>query len=88
MHHNQPVEQLFDYHLCITFIPPIATRKGLRHIAYRDILHSNVYVVVVLVGEVELNELLILSIRQREPLINRMRPVPVRKEVSLNKTYL
>ena len=62
MHHNQPVEQLFDYHLCITFIPPITIHKGLRHIAYRDILHSNVYVVIVLIGGVEFNKQIILRI--------------------------
>ena len=64
MHYYQSMEQLLDYHLCITFIPPIAIRKGLRHIPYRDVLHSNVHVVSVLVGGVEFDEPLMLLIRQ------------------------
>jgi len=64
MHYHQSVEKLLDYHLRITFVPPIAIHKGLRHIAYRDVLHSNVDVVLVLIRGVEFDEPLILSMRQ------------------------
>ena len=80
MHHSQPVEQLLDHHLCVTFIPPIVLLKSLPYIPYRDILHRNVHVVIVFIGGVELNKPLILSLRQRELLINRMRLVPVKKQ--------
>jgi len=80
MHHNQPMEQLFDHHLRITFIPPIILLKSLPHISYRDILHSNIHVVIVFIGGVEFNEPLILSIRQTEPPVNRMRLVVVKKQ--------
>ena len=79
MHHYQSVEQLFDHHLRITFIPPIVIHKGPRHISYRDILHSNVYVVIVLIGGVEFDEPFVLSTGQTKPPVNRMRPSPVMK---------
>jgi len=63
MHHCQSVEQLLDYHSCITFIPPITIRKGVRQIPYGNILHRNVQVVIVLIGSDEFDEPLGLSIR-------------------------
>ena len=86
MHHSQPVEQLLDHHLRITFIPPIVLLKSLPYIPYRDILHCNVDVVIVFVGGVELNKPLILSIRQRKPPINRMRLVLVKKQGKFGQT--
>ena len=55
------MEQLLDYNLCITFVPPITIGKALWHISHRDVLHRNVHVMSVLIGRVEFNEPFVLS---------------------------
>jgi len=80
MHHCQSVEQLFDYHFRITFIPPIVLVEGLQHIPYRDILHSNVHEVIVLMGGVEFDEPLRLPICQMGPPRNQSKPMPFEKQ--------
>jgi len=55
------MEQLLDYNFDITFIPPVAIRKAMRHIPHWDMLHSNVHVVGVLIGRIEFNEPFVLS---------------------------
>jgi len=55
------VEELLDYNLGITLVPPVAIRKALRHIPHWDILHSDVHVVSVYIGRIEFNEPFVLS---------------------------
>ena len=72
MHYRQSAEQLLDYHFRIIFVPSIIIHKGLRHIPDRDILHSNVHVVLVLIGGVEFDEPFVLPTGYTKPPVNRM----------------
>ena len=59
------MEELPDYCSCIAFIPPITAHKGLGHIPDRDIFHSNVNVVSVLIGGDEFDKPFVLLTGQR-----------------------
>ena len=73
------MEKLLDYNPSITFVPPIAIRKALRHIPHRHILHSDVQVVSVFIGRVEFDKPLVLYTGYERLEVSRKRPMPVMK---------
>ena len=87
MHYRQPMKQLLDYHLRITFVPPIIIHKALRHIPYRDVLHSNVHVVLVLIRGGEFDEPLILPKRQTSRKSNETNARYERAQVWIKLTF-
>jgi len=80
-----PLEQPFDYHLRITFLPPIAIHKGLRHVPYGEIPCNNSYIASVLIKGMEPDEQFVLSSSQTIPPVDHIGPMPVMKGCNFGK---